>query len=31
VLVAQAMIDGLSLVTVDRALTGLPAPRIVTW
>lgn len=31
VLVAQATIDNLSLVTVDRALTGLPAPKIVTW
>jgi PIN domain nuclease of toxin-antitoxin system len=31
VLVSQAMIEGLSLVTVDRALTDLPAPRIVTW
>lgn len=31
ILVAQATIEALSLVTVDRVLTELPAPRIVTW
>ncbi|AKU15537.1 type II toxin-antitoxin system VapC family toxin [Luteipulveratus mongoliensis] len=30
-LVAQAVIEGLVLVTVDRAMTGLPAPRVLTW
>jgi PIN domain nuclease of toxin-antitoxin system len=30
-LVAQAMLEELVLVTVDRAITGLPAPRVLTW
>lgn len=30
-LVAQAMLEELVLVTVDRAITSLPAPRILTW
>ncbi|MDO5682695.1 MAG: type II toxin-antitoxin system VapC family toxin [Propionibacteriaceae bacterium] len=30
-LVAQATIDGLVLVTVDSAMTQLPAPRILSW
>lgn len=30
-LVAQAMLEGMSLVTVDAALTQLPAPAMVTW
>ena len=31
ILVAQATLEGMTLVTVDRALTGLPVPRILTW
>ena len=31
VLVAQATVEAATLVTVDVALTGLPAPRILTW
>jgi PIN domain nuclease of toxin-antitoxin system len=31
VLVSQALIEGLTLVTVDRVIADLPAPRIVTW
>jgi PIN domain nuclease of toxin-antitoxin system len=31
VLVAQATIETATLVTVDTALTGLPAPQILTW
>ena len=31
VLVAQATLDAASLVTVDDAMRGLPAPRIVSW
>ena len=31
VLVSQALIDGLTLVTVDRMMVDLPAPRIVSW
>lgn len=30
-LVAQATLEDLTLVTVDRAMVGLPAPRIVSW
>lgn len=30
-LVAQATLEELVLVTVDTALTGLPAPRVLTW
>lgn len=30
-LVAQATLEGASLVTVDAALARLPAPAIVTW
>lgn len=30
-LVAQATLEDLSLVTVDQAIVGLPTPRIVTW
>ncbi len=30
-LVAQATIEGMTLVTVDAALTGLPAPRLLSW
>jgi PIN domain nuclease of toxin-antitoxin system len=30
-LVAQATIEGATLVTVDAALVGLPVPRILTW
>lgn len=30
-LVAQATLEDMSLVTVDDALRGLPAPRIVSW
>ncbi|HEY5787559.1 MAG TPA: type II toxin-antitoxin system VapC family toxin [Microlunatus sp.] len=31
ILVAQATIENATLVTVDGALTGLPAPAILTW
>ena len=31
VLVAQATIEAMTLVTVDRALAGLPAPRMLSW
>jgi len=31
VLVPQALIDGSTLVTVDRVIVELPAPRVVTW
>ncbi len=31
VLVAQATIEAMTLVTVDRALTDLPAPRVLSW
>lgn len=31
VLVSQALIDGLTFVTVDRVMVDLPAPRIVSW
>jgi PIN domain nuclease of toxin-antitoxin system len=31
ILVAQATLDSLTLVTVDSALVSLPAPRILTW
>lgn len=30
-LVAQAILEGLSLVTVDSAIATLPAPPITTW
>ena len=30
-LVAQATLEELVLVTVDAAITGLPVPRILTW
>lgn len=30
-LVAQAIVEGHTLVTVDSALRGLPAPRMLTW
>ena len=30
-LVAQATLEELLLVTVDRAITSLPAPRVLTW
>ncbi len=30
-LVAQATIEAMALVTVDRALHGLPSPSILTW
>lgn len=30
-LVAQAIVESAVLVTVDRALSGLPAPRTLTW
>jgi PIN domain nuclease of toxin-antitoxin system len=30
-LVAQATIENATLVTVDAALTGLPAPAILSW
>jgi len=30
-LVAQATVETATLVTVDVALSGLPAPRILTW
>jgi PIN domain nuclease of toxin-antitoxin system len=30
-LVAQATLEELVLVTVDRAITSLPAPRVLTW
>ncbi|MFP5488325.1 MAG: type II toxin-antitoxin system VapC family toxin [Acidimicrobiia bacterium] len=30
-LVAQATIDGLTLVTVDDAMRDLPSPTILTW
>lgn len=30
-LVAQAIENNLTLVTVDHAFRGLPAPRMVTW
>ncbi|WP_425309636.1 type II toxin-antitoxin system VapC family toxin [Ammonicoccus fulvus] len=30
-LVAQAMAEGMSLVTVDSAIAHLPAPAVVTW
>lgn len=30
-LVAQATIEGMTLVTVDSALTGLPSPRVLRW
>ncbi|MFT4187202.1 MAG: type II toxin-antitoxin system VapC family toxin [Aeromicrobium sp.] len=30
-LVAQAMTDGLTLVTVDAAITQLPGVRLLTW
>ncbi|HYP45363.1 MAG TPA: type II toxin-antitoxin system VapC family toxin [Propionibacteriaceae bacterium] len=31
ILVAQATIENAMLVTVDRALTVLPFPRVLTW
>ncbi len=31
VLVAQATVEAMTLVTVDDALRDLPAPRILTW
>lgn len=31
ILVAQATIERATLVTVDRALTGLPYPRLLSW
>lgn len=31
VLVAQATMDDLILVTADSALVGLPVPRILSW
>lgn len=31
ILVAQATLEELVLVTVDAAITGLPVPRILTW
>lgn len=31
ILVAQATIEDAILVTVDKALTGLPVPTILTW
>jgi PIN domain nuclease of toxin-antitoxin system len=31
VLVAQATLDDLILVTVDSAMAGLPVPRILSW
>jgi PIN domain nuclease of toxin-antitoxin system len=31
ILVAQATLDSLTLVTIDSALVSLPAPRILTW
>lgn len=30
-LVAQATVENAQLVTVDRALSGLPAPAVLTW
>lgn len=30
-LVAQATLEELVLVTVDAAITGLPVPRVLTW
>ena len=30
-LVAQAILEGAILVTVDPAFRGLPAPRLLTW
>lgn len=31
ILVAQALVEGVTLVTVDQAMADLPAPRIVSW
>ena len=31
ILVAQAMLEELVLVTVDAAVTALPVPRVLTW
>lgn len=31
ILVAQATVDSLTLVTVDSVLASLPAPRVLTW
>lgn len=31
ILMAQATIENATLVTVDAALTGLPAPAVLTW
>lgn len=31
ILVAQATVEELVLVTVDAAITGLPVPRVLTW
>lgn len=30
-LVAQAVLEGATLVSVDRAFTDLPAPRLLSW
>lgn len=30
-LVAQATVEGATLVTVDRAMAALPVPRVLTW
>lgn len=30
-LVAQATLEGLTLVTVDRTISGLPVPNSLTW
>lgn len=30
-LVAQATVEGFTLVTVDGSMRGLPSPRILTW
>jgi PIN domain nuclease of toxin-antitoxin system len=31
ILVAQALLEGMTLVTVDAVLKALPAPRVLSW